>query len=262
MITQIVRNFKTKIKKEPVFGIFTKTTDPAFIEIIGYTGFDFVILDMEHGPNGLENMQNLIRAAQLSNIAPIVRVKENNYSLISEVLDIGAAGVQVPHVRGPQDVKEVLEAARYSPEGMRGVCRFVRAADYSAIEKSSYFKLANEALIILQLEGSDAIKNIDGILELKGFDIIFIGPYDLSQSLGVPGQINHPIVINEIKGIVEKLSSKNILLGIYTDTKEEAKNWMKLGVKYISYNVDVGLFCSLCKNELEELNKIKISLQK
>ena len=220
---------------------------------MGYSGFDFVILDMEHGPNGLLNMQNLIRAAQLTNIVPIVRVKEDIRSLMANVLDIGAAGIQVPHVKCAKDVKEIINMARFSPLGMRGMCRFVRAADYSSINGKDYFKYANEALIIIQIEGKKGIENLDSIIKLGGFDILFVGPYDLSQSLGVPGQVEHPIVEKTINEIVKKCKEKNIVVGNFNDNVQMAKKWINIGVKYISYSVDVGIFSEGCRTVVNSL---------
>ena len=253
MYSNLIRNFKEKIKNQPVFGPFSKSTDPAFIEIMGYSGFDFVILDMEHGPNGLLNMQNLIRAAQLTNIVPIVRVKEDNHSLMANVLDIGAAGIQVPHVKCADDVKEIIDMARFSPLGMRGMCRFVRAADYSNINGDDYFKYANEALLIIQIEGKEGVENLDSIIKQGGFDILFVGPYDLSQSLGVPGQVEHPAVEKTINEIVKKCKEKNIVVGNFNDNFKMAKKWIRLGVKYISYSVDVGIFSEGCKTVVNGL---------
>jgi len=255
MFSNLISNFKEKIKKEAVFGVFSKTTDPAFIEIMGYSGFDFVILDMEHGPSGLENIQNLIRAAQLTNIVPIVRVKEDNRSLMANVLDLGAAGIQVPHVRYADDVKKIIDMAKFSPQGMRGMCRFVRAADYSSISGKDYFKYANDSLVIIQIEGKEGIDNLDSIIKQGGFDILFIGPYDLSQSLGVPGQIEHPMVEKTINEIVKKCKEKNIVVGNFNDSFEMAKKWISLGVHYISYSVDVGIFYEGCKNIVNNLKE-------
>ena len=253
MYLDLISNFKEKIKSGPVFGPFSKSTDPAFIEIMGYSGFDFVILDMEHGPNGLLNMQNLIRAAQLTNIVPIVRVKEDNRSLMANVLDIGAAGIQVPHVKCAEDVKEIINMTKFSPLGSRGMCRFVRSADYSFINGKDYFKYANESLIIIQIEGKEGVENLDSIINQGGFDILFVGPYDLSQSLGVPGQIEHPLVEKTINEIVKKCKEKNIVVGNFNDDAQMAKKWIKLGMKYISYSVDTGIFSEGCKTIINNL---------
>ena len=111
--------------------MFSKTSDPAFIETAGYSGMDFVIIDLEHGPNNVQSVQNLIRAAEVAGIFPIVRVKESCASVMSEVLDIGAGGIQVPQITKKEDGEAVFKKTKFSPLGERGVCRFVRAAEYS-----------------------------------------------------------------------------------------------------------------------------------
>jgi 4-hydroxy-2-oxoheptanedioate aldolase len=252
----LLERFKNKlIEGRPVFGPFMKSTDPAFIEVAGYSGFDFVILDMEHGPAGFPELQNLIRAALLANIIPVVRTSDSSETAISRPLDLGALGVQIPQVKSGAMAKACVKAARFHPLGERGVCRFVRAANYSSLSREEYFKRANDALIIVQLEGKEAIYDIDDILKVEGIDIIFIGPYDLSQSLGIPGQISHPMVISEMNKIVERARSQGIVTGTFTDTPQSADMWKKAGVQYISYSVDVGIFTEACSQLVKNLNK-------
>ena len=253
MITNMIVKFKEKLKKSPVIGLFSKTIDPSFIECIGFSGFDFVIIDIEHGPVSLENAQNLVRAAQISNVLPIIRVRENSFNLISAYLDIGAGGIQVPHVKKAKDIKKILEYAKFFPRGKRGICKFVRAADYSSVPKESFFEKSNEIIIAIQLEGKEAIANLDEILNVEGYDILFIGPYDLSQSLGIPGQVDHPLVEDKILEIIEKCKKKKIIVGIFTDKIEDTLKWFKLGVKYLSYSVDVGIFYESCKTILKKI---------
>ena len=109
-------------------------------------------------------------------------------------------------------------------------------------------------MIIIQLEGKEAILDIENILKVEGIDIVFIGPYDLSQSLGVPGQISHPIVIEAMNDIVKRARSLGIVVGTFTDTLQSAQMWKKAGVQYISYSVDVGLFTDVCSQMVNELN--------
>ena len=253
MPTELIKTFRDKLDSGFVLGPFAKTPDPGFIEVFGNSGFDFVILDLEHGPNSVETVQNLIRAADSSGILPIVRTKENNFNMIGEVLDIGAGGIQVPQVVGRESAERVIEHAKFAPEGMRGVCRFVRAADYSTMDRDEYFKRANTAIVIVQLEGTEAIGNLDSILRVNGIDIIFIGPYDLSQSLGVSGQVDHPKVLGEMRKIVDMCKSRNIYTGTFVDTVAAAERWIEAGVKYISYSVDMGLMADQCRSVLRAL---------
>jgi len=253
MMAKEIKQFKELIKAGAVYGPFAKTNDPGMIEAMGFAGFDFVILDLEHGPNSVETVQNLIRAAQISGILPIVRVKDNNDSVIGEVLDIGAAGIEVPQISTKEDAEHLIEVAKFAPEGMRGVCRFVRAADYSSMDRFEYFKEANEAIIIIHLEGQKAIENLDELLDVKGIDIMFIGPYDLSQSLGIPGQIDHPLVEEKMKEIIGKCSSKGVCIGTFVDNVTNAKKWRDAGIRYIAYSVDVGLLYEHSKDILHQI---------
>lgn len=248
----MTEKFKQKLKNG-VAGCFSKTQDAAYIEAMGFGGADFVIIDLEHGPNTIQTAQNLIRAAQISEVFPIIRVKEGIPSVMSEALDIGAGGIQVPNVTDQVSALNAIKHTKFSPQGERGVCRFVRAANYSAKDRFEYFKDANNNLIILQIEGKQGIDNIDEILEVEGIDVIFIGPYDLSQSLGVVGDIDNPLVEQKMLEIIKKCVEKNIVVGTFTDTIENAKKWKKLGVKYIAHSVDVGIFYDAIKNLMKNI---------
>lgn len=244
-----LKKFKQKLKEEScVYGPFMKTGDPMFVEAAGLAGFDFVILDTEHGPVEVESQQNNVRAAEARNMVPIIRLKDKAENTIGRALDIGAYGIQIPQISTASEAREVVKYAKFYPYGMRGVCRFVRAADYSAMDRFDYFESTKDILIILQLEGMEAIQNLDEILEVQGIDILFIGPYDLSQSLGVPGQVNNPKVVEAMKHIVEKAKAKEKVIGCFVDTLEDMKMWKSLGLQYLSYSVDVGIFYEACKN--------------
>ena len=251
-ITKMTEIFREKLNTQAV-GIFSKTSDPAFIEVMGYAGLDYVIIDLEHGPNTIQTAQNLIRAAQVSEIFPIVRVKEGCESVMCEALDIGAGGIQIPQITTKSDAEKIIERVKFHPDGQRGVCRFVRAADYSAKDRFEYFKDANKSVIIMQIEGKEGIENIDDILNVKGIDVIFVGPYDLSQSLGLTGQVDHPAVEEKMLEIVKKCDEKGVTVGTFADTPANAEKWRSNGVKYISYSVDVGIFYNAVRELAENL---------
>ncbi len=253
---RIVDNFRKKLLDgEAVYGPFMKSGDPAFVETSGYAGFDFAILDMEHGPVSLETMQNNVRAAQITGMMPIIRVRDHSPESISQALDIGAGGVQIPQIRNAEDARCVIEAAKFQPLGDRGVCRFVRAANYSSMDRNEYFRQSNERIVVLQVEGEEAIENIDSILEVKNFDILFIGPYDLSQSLGVPGDITNSKVIRQMELVVRKAREHNVATGTFIDTIANYNLWKSSGLQYFSYSVDVGIYYEACRNILNEFKK-------
>jgi len=248
--------FKQKLHSKYTIGPFCKTEDPAFIEVMGNAGFDFVILDMEHGPNNIQSMQNLIRAGECSGTSVIVRVTGAFPDKISAALDIGAAGVQVPMVSSIQDAKNVVLAAKYYPKGSRGVCRYVRAANYSARPADEYFKSANDAVIIVQIENQMGIDNLDDILSVEGIDVIFMGSYDISQTLGIPGKVKDPGVVDTIKKINERCRARGVQTGTFVERIEDVKFWHALGMNYICYSVDVGLLFSACSTLMDTIHKV------
>ncbi len=245
---------KTLQDGKVVFGPFMKFTDPAAVEIMGFAGFDFVIIDAEHGPISMENAQNMIRAAESVNITPIIRVGNNEESFILRALDIGAQGIEIPQINSKPDAVRAVKSVKYSPKGERGVCRYVRAANYSSMDKFKYFESVNkETIIIVHIEGVEGINNLDGILSVSGIDVIFIGPYDLSQSLGIPGQVNNSLVVEKMKEVILKCKENKVAVGTFADDIETAKFWISLGVQYMSFSVDVGILYNASKNIISKL---------
>jgi 4-hydroxy-2-oxoheptanedioate aldolase len=247
-------HFREKLSSgKAVFGPFMKTTDPAFVEAAGYAGFDFAVLDLEHGPVSFQQLQNLIRATEVSGIFPIVRTPPGNLHQIGAVQDIGAGGVMVPQVLNAREATKAIKSAKFHPRGERGVCAFVRAAKYSTTDSQVYFKEANKNIIILQLEGTEALENVDEIMEVPDVDILFIGPYDLSQSLGVPGQVNHPRVITSMQKIIKKAKAKGLTIGTYVANLDNARLWREAGVQFIGYSVDVAIFVEASQSLVNQL---------
>lgn len=241
-------------KKKYVLGPFMKLSSATVVEIAGLAGFDFVILDSEHGPLDLSEIENLIRAAHLRNLSAIVRVGANDPLLIGRALDIGADGVQIPQISNKGDAERAVAAAKFFPIGDRGVCRYVRAAEYTRIQKQDYFLQANKnSSVVVHIEGIEGLRNLDEILDVDGIDVLFIGPYDLSQSLGIPGQTEHPRLLKEIEGIIKKAAAKHKAVGIFSETPEAAKRYINRGVQYISYAVDVGMIYDKFKSVVESV---------
>ena len=258
MVRKLKKNYLKKALQDGknVFGPFLKLTDPAAVEIIGFAGFDFIIIDAEHGPISIQNAQNMIRAAETANITPIIRVANNDEALILRALDIGAQGIEIPQINSKSQAIKAVKSVKYSPQGERGVCRYVRAANYSSMDKFEYFKSANnETMIIAHIEGVEGINNLDEILSVPGIDVIFIGPYDLSQSLGIPGEVSNPLVTEKMKEVVLKCKENKVSVGTFADDVKTAKFWVSLGVQYMSFSVDVGILYEASKQIVEKLKK-------
>ena len=250
---ELIQAFRKKLQNGGfVIGPFSKTIDPAFIEAAGFSGFDFIILDMEHGPTNVFQLQNLVRAAQIGKCLSIVRIPFEKIEDIGRALDIGAAGVQIPQITNKSQALDVVRQAKFFPMGDRGVCRYVRAANYSTMDRQAYFQEANETIVILQIEGKEALKNIESIAGVRGIDIIFFGPYDLSQSLGIPGQVEDERVITLIGDIQAVCKANGIVTGVFVDNMAMLKHYAHMGIQYLSYSVDVGLFAEYCSGIVKE----------
>ena len=238
-----------------VFGTFLKTTDPAFAETAALAGLDFVILDTEHGLASPADLHNLVRAVQAGGALPVVRVAANRPELIQTALDAGAGGVQVPGVTSAAEARAVARAAYFAPKGQRGVCRYVRAARYSATPAKEYFAAAQDVLTIVHIEGKEALEAAADIAAVEGIDICFIGPWDLSQSLGIPGEVGHPKMLEAIKGLARKLRPEGKILGTFLDDDANLAAFADAGIQYFGYGTDVGLFHNACAALAADLHK-------
>src|SRR3990170_2888988 len=185
---------------EPVFGVSVMIPSPQIVEIIGGAGFDWVLLDCEHGTLTLESVELMAMAAEACGITAIARPVTRSPEHILQVLDRGAMGVQVPHVDTAEEAGQVVAAVKYHPLGQRGLAAGTRAAVYDSHGTlADHVKAANDAtLIAIQIEEQAAIDNIDELLKVDDIDVFFIGPSDLSQSMGHPGNPRAPAVADAI----------------------------------------------------------------
>lgn len=251
-------HLKEKLQNgEIVCGPFMKIPSPTIVEIFGMSGFDFVLFDMEHGPIDTESIEDMIRAAQLAGTSPIARVSSNEASLFSRVLDIGVEGLLVPQVSSREEAENIVRGSLFSPEGERGVCRYVRAASYSHEDKKRYFERANrETVVIALVEGVKGIDNIEDIIQVPGIDVVFIGPYDLSQSLGVPGDIESDLVSGKMNEMVKKTRQAGLAVGTFVDNLTAAEKWVRHGIQFIAYAVDVGIIYEASKAIVDKIKRL------
>jgi 4-hydroxy-2-oxoheptanedioate aldolase len=229
---------KAKLKAgQAIIGTIIGFTSPQLVEIAGRAGFDFVFIDCEHGAIGLDECENLVRAADLVGASTIVRVPENNPQQILRYLDLGAHGVQVPHVTTRDDALRAVDASKYAPQGSRGMGGG-RAADYGLgpLSGEAYLKFANEQTwVSAMIEDLEGIRNLDQILTVDGLDIIAIGPNDLAASLGFPGQMGHPDVQKTIDEIIAQATAAGKAVGVggNSDAESVRRNILR-GATYLT----------------------------
>ena len=244
-------NKKTKTE----LGIFIKSPSIEIIECCGIVKMDFVVIDMEHTPLDPRNLYPLVLAAEVQGLKLIVRIPNLNEEYFKWCFDMGIKILQIPQIETLEDIDTVIKNSFFHPIGQRGLCRFVRAAGFSNIDKDNYIKNSNVNIeLLFQIEGAQGIENIEQIINHENVSSIFIGPYDLSQSLGVPGDIWNPRVIDKMKMIIEKCKNKSISVGVFTDTIEGIKIWSDLRVDYIEYGSDMMLFSEALINLKNELD--------
>ncbi|MDR7543083.1 MAG: aldolase/citrate lyase family protein [Armatimonadota bacterium] len=219
-------------------GTIVQVPHPLIVEACGRAGFDFVILDEEHGALGPDRLADMIRAAEVAHVTPLVRVSENRAPLILQALDQGAGGVVIPGVRSADEARAAVDAAKYAPAGHRGYCSAVRSAgligDRAAMERANA-----ETMVILLIEHREAVDAFEAMLDVPGVDVVFIGPGDLSHSLGVPGQLAHPVVQDTVGRLISMAARRGRCAGVHVKRPEDADRYLRLGARFLNYGMDI-----------------------
>lgn len=221
-----------------LLGTFSLIPSADVIELIALAGFDFVIIDAEHGPFGLEAVRTGVMAARARGLFAVVRVPEP--SLVGAVLDVGADGVLVPQVSSAATARCVVEASRFAPEGTRGANPYVRAAGYGA--DPDWFAAANrDVAVMVMIEGVEGITAIPDILEVAGLDGVFLGPVDLSHSMGLPGQPDHPRVREAMEEVARRATARGMATAVFAPDPDRARSWWSRGIQLVACGVDTQL---------------------
>ncbi len=222
---------------EAVVGAFCNITSPNVVEVLGLAGLDFVIVDSEHGTIMPSLAENMYRAAESVGVTPVTRIGENSQQVIQKFLDAGSMGIQIPLVNSREDAQRVVDAAMYPPMGKRGLAG-TRAASYGLAEPmDEYVKTANqEILVIVQAETVQALDNIKELSQVDGLDLIFMGPSDISSSLGMHGQIRHPEVLKRIEEAGKAVLAAGKAAGTIARNVEEYQYWRERGFQYLCTN--------------------------
>jgi 2-keto-3-deoxy-L-rhamnonate aldolase RhmA len=239
---------------EPVVGSWISVANPTIAEVMAQAGFDWLSIDMEHGIIGIESVVSIVQAINTTTTAPIVRVPWNDPVVIKQVLETGPMGLIIPQVSSAQEATAAVCAARYPPQGIRGIgCQ--RAAGFGAYF-DEYLKRANEELVlIMQIEHKRALENLSEILGVDGLDVAFIGANDLSASMGLLGQPKHPQVLKAIDEVLSAASKAGVAAGIIASDPEEADRRISEGFQFVGIGHDVGLLSTVCRDLCSRIHK-------
>jgi 2-keto-3-deoxy-L-rhamnonate aldolase RhmA len=221
---------------------------PGIGPMLAASGMDFVIFDMEHGRCDITLLAEMVASCRGTNIFPIARVPDVAYAPLSRPLDLGARGVMVPRVETRQQAEAVVSALRYAPQGNRGVALGI-AHDLYRAGGADFFAQANDqTLVILLLETQTAFENLEEIVSVPGVDVAWVGHYDLTVSMGIPAQFEHPRFLAAMEALVAACRRHNVAPGFLPATPELARHWIGKGFRMLSLGSDIGVFLSSMRN--------------
>jgi 2-keto-3-deoxy-L-rhamnonate aldolase RhmA len=214
----------------PVSVIAPTYTAPGLVELLGRLGYDVIFIDCEHGPAGWDDVEDMVRAAELADATPVIRVQSHDPSTITRALDRGAGGVQIPHVNTPAEAEAVVRAAKFAPLGHRG---FAGGRSAFGEKMTEYTRRANEeTLVVVMLEEVEALHRLDDILRVEHIDVFFVAPGDLAQSMGHPGEMEHPAVQAAIDDAVRRIRAAGRAPGVLA-TPATVGRYLDLGALYL-----------------------------
>lgn len=237
-----------------IVGTWCEIPSPEVINILAKAGMDFVIIDMEHGAMDFDLAAKMVMAAEVDNCAPLIRVSQNDESEILRAFETGVHGVIIPHIESKKDSIKAVGFSKYAPIGNRSLNPYTRAGGYHSYR--GFTKEQNEKTLIgLVVEGKEGIKNIEHIIADKIIDLIYIGTYDISAMLGIPGETKNPLVFDTLKNLVKKIRNKNKAAGCLFHDEEEAKVFQRIGIQFLCYKVDTSIIFDEIQNTVTKIKK-------
>jgi 2-dehydro-3-deoxyglucarate aldolase/4-hydroxy-2-oxoheptanedioate aldolase len=220
----------------------SRLRSPEVARVFAAAGFDFVFIDMEHTPFGLETVAGMIQAARGAGIVPIVRIPQCEYVWVSRVLDNGAQGIIAPRVNTPQQAADLVSWTRYPPRGVRGFACTPAMTDWQKAEPHQFIESVHEhTLVVIQIERREALDNLDAMLAVRDLGVACLGYMDLSVDMGIPGQMQHPSMVEAIERLLESARRNGIAPGIISPDREVLEHWMRRGMKFVSHATDAIL---------------------
>jgi 2-keto-3-deoxy-L-rhamnonate aldolase RhmA len=248
---------KEKLKSGHLtLGSWITIAHPAIAEIMSNVGFDWLVVDLEHSVITIREAEELIRVIELSGVTPLVRLTSNDQNQIKRVMDSGSHGVIVPMVKTAEDAQSAVNSVRYPVKGNRGI-GLARAQGYG-IRFKEYLKWQEEgSIVIIQIEHIEAVNNIEEILSVDGVDGFIIGPYDLSGSMGIPGQLQHKSLLKAIGHVHSVANKMNIPGGIHIVEPDAQELQLKIneGNKFIAYSVDIRMLDTAARNGIDKIKR-------
>jgi len=224
----------------PVYGCFLSTGYPVNTELAARAGFDYVIIDLEHGMGSERDVLSQVHAISALPCAPVVRTESHDRPRVHRLLDLGVQGVMFPRVNTAAEAAACVAAMRYQPEGERGVATLVRASEYGARFAEYRDSSAESLLTILQIESAEAVANVDAIAAVEGADVLYVGPMDLTTSMGIFRQYEHPAFLEALNKTVAACRRYQRVAGILLPAPGVARHYLDLGFTFLTCGTDTA----------------------
>ncbi|TGM44519.1 hypothetical protein EHQ92_12835 [Leptospira biflexa] len=241
---------KLKLGKE-VFGTWCMLPSSFTVDVIARTGLDFIVIDLEHGSISLETCEEMVKTAILHNCHPIVRVGDDQENTILHALETGCEGILVPHVSKVEKARAIVDAARYFPYGKRGLSPYTRCHEYTHVGLAASMKKHGESTFVgILVEGQEGINNLAEIVKVEGIDCVYLGMYDISQSVGLPGQLEHPDVIKQLEICLQVILNSGKTAGTFVRDIQTAKLYKEMGFNFIAFVADSFALSSFYKESV------------
>jgi 2-keto-3-deoxy-L-rhamnonate aldolase RhmA len=245
---------KTKLLEGISLGTWITIPHPTVGDLVARAGFDWAVVDLEHTAIGLQTAAELIRVLDLAGTRPLVRVGDHDPNTIKRLMDAGSHGIIASTVNTPEQAELIVKAVKYPPYGIRGV-GLARAQGYGDSFNEHYEWANTQSIVFVQIEHVDAVRNLENILSVPGVDGFFVGPYDLSASLGVPGNFKHPKMLEALEQVSELRSRSRTVAGVHVvhPSPNDAISRIQEGYRFIAYGIDFLLLLDGMKRGVQDI---------
>jgi 4-hydroxy-2-oxoheptanedioate aldolase len=248
---------KARLRTELLAGTFLNLGSPTAVEIVAGAGFDWLLLDLEHGSGSFHDLRSQMLATRGSQAATIVRLPSIDADLVKFVMDSGAAGVMFPYVANAAEAARAVQVMKYPPEGNRGVAQVIRATDYGREWKSYLAQANSQSLVVVQIETPEAVAQADSIASVPGIDVLFVGPMDLSVNLGHPGDFQQPEFIAQLESVVAACERHGRTAGILS-RPELVTAHRQMGFRFMALGSDSGAVAQAMQHNLKLLHDSRL----
>ena len=243
--------------KNPVGHMLFEFCTPGIAQMLEVSDVDFVIIDSEHTGFSLDKIADMVGWFKATTVAPFVRIPQIQYQFIARTLDVGALGLMVPNVKTGAEARAIVDAAKYAPMGNRGIMIPGSHTHFKSVNPREYMDYANEnTTIICLIESVEGLDNLEDIASTPGVDILWVGHFDLTQSMGILAEFHHERFLGALRQVIDTAKKHGLGACIQPGSREQAKEWIEMGFNVISYNADIFLYIEAMTQAVSDMREL------